>query len=182
MSAEEEGDGAYDVVVIGGGPGGYVAAIRAAQRGMRTACVEVAQLGGVCNNVGCIPTKALLESAAHAERVEHLADFGVTVGEVRRDLSQAARRARQVADQGAKGVGYLFRKQGVDHVRGWGRLEGPPDASGVHRVIVGPAAGATAGNPIGCRRGGRRTDAHGEASDHRHRLAREMTADAAPGR
>lgn len=149
VQADARGNGAYDVVVIGGGPGGYVAAIRAAQRGMRTACVEVAQLGGVCNNVGCIPTKALLESAAHAERVEHLAEFGVTVGEVRRDLAQAARRARQVADQGAKGVGYLFRKYGVDHVRGWGRLAGPPDASGVHRVIVGAAAGATAGNPIG---------------------------------
>ena len=139
----------YDVVVIGGGPGGYVAAIRAAQRGMRTACVEIAQLGGVCNNVGCIPTKALLESAAHAARVEHLAEFGVNVGEVRRDLGQAARRARQVADQGAKGVAYLFRKYGVEHVRGWGRLAGPPNASGVHRVLVGAPAGATAGNPIG---------------------------------
>lgn len=140
---------AYDVVVIGGGPGGYVAAIRAAQRGMRTACVEVAQLGGVCNNVGCIPTKALLESAAHAARVEHLAEFGVSVGEVRRDLAQAARRARQVADQGAKGVAYLFRKYGVEHVPGWGRLVGPPDGSGVHRVTVGPGTAASAGNPIG---------------------------------
>ena len=139
----------FDVAVIGGGPGGYVAAIRAAQRGMRTACVEVAQLGGVCNNVGCIPTKALLESAAHAARVEHLAEFGVTVGEVRRDLGQAARRARQVADQGAKGVAYLFRKYGVEHVRGWGRLAGPPNAAGVHRVVVTAPGSATAGNPIG---------------------------------
>ena len=139
----------YDVVVIGSGPGGYVAAIRAAQRGMRTACVEVAQLGGVCNNVGCIPTKALLESAAHAARVELLAEFGVTVGEVRRDLGQAARRARKVADQGAKGIAYLFKKYGVEHVRGWGRLVRPPDASGVHHVKVSPAAEATAGNPIG---------------------------------
>lgn len=139
----------YDVVVIGGGPGGYVAAIRAAQRGMRTACVEVAQLGGVCNNVGCIPTKALLESAAHAARVEHLAEFGVTVGEVRRDLAQAARRARQVADQGAKGVAYLFRKYGVELVPGWGRLAAPPNAGGAHRVVVSAPGSDTAGNPIG---------------------------------
>ena len=148
----------FDVAVIGGGPGGYVAAIRAAQRGMRTACVEVAQLGGVCNNVGCIPTKALLESAAHAARVEHLAEFGVTVGEVRRDLGQAARRARQVADQGAKGVAYLFRKYGVEHVRGWGRLAGPPNAAGVHRVVVTAPGSATAGNPIGV------VDADGECT------------------
>lgn len=139
---------AFDVVVIGGGPGGYVAAIRAAQRGMRTACVEVAQLGGVCNNVGCIPTKALLESAAHAARVEHLAEFGVTVGEVRRDLAQAARRARQVADQGAKGVAYLFRKYGVESVPGWGQLAAAPASSGMHRVVVSAPGGATAGNPI----------------------------------
>ena len=75
MTAEE-----FDVVVIGAGPGGYVAALRPAQRGFRTACVEVAPLGGPCNNVGCIPTKALLESAAYAARVDRLAEFGITVG------------------------------------------------------------------------------------------------------
>lgn len=145
----------FDVIVLGGGPGGYVAAIRAAQRGYRTACIDVAQLGGVCNNVGCIPTKALLESAAYAARVEHLADFGITVGEVRRDLAQAARRARQVADQGARGVAYLFRKHGVEFVPGWGRLvsgapAGPPfGGSGTHRVAVGAPTDGVAGNPIG---------------------------------
>lgn len=138
----------FDVVVLGAGPGGYVAAIRAAKRGLRAACVDVAQLGGVCNNVGCIPTKALLESAAYSARIEHLADFGITVGEVRRDLAQAARWARQVADQGAKGIAYLFRKNGVELVPGWGRLVGVPQASGVHRVAVGAAGPHTAGNPI----------------------------------
>ena len=140
----------YDVVVLGAGPGGYVAAIRAAKRGLRTACVDVAQLGGVCNNVGCIPTKALLESAAYAARIEHLADFGIIVGEVRRDLAQAARRARQVADQGARGIAYLFRKNGVALVPGWGRLVGPASSgSSTHRVAVSGPDGRSAGNPIG---------------------------------
>ena len=146
--AEERSSQDFDVVVLGAGPGGYVAAIRAAQRGFRTACVEVAQLGGVCNNVGCIPTKALLESAAYAARVDRLAEFGITVGDVRRDLAQAARRARSVADQGAKGIGYLFRKNGVEHVQGWGRLAGRLGASDGHRVVVSAPSGSTAGNPI----------------------------------
>lgn len=90
----------FDVIVLGAGPGGYVAAIRAAQAGLRVACIDVAQLGGVCNKVGCIPTKALLESAAYAHRIEHLSDFGITVTGVHRDLLQAARRARQVAAPG----------------------------------------------------------------------------------
>ena len=138
----------YDVVVLGAGPGGYVAAIRAAKRGLRTACIDVAQLGGVCNNVGCIPTKALLESAAFAAKIEHLADFGITVGDVRRDLAQAARRARQVADQGARGIAYLFRKNGVELVPGWGRLVGPASEEGAHRVAVTAPDGRSAGNPI----------------------------------
>ena len=139
----------FDVIVLGAGPGGYVAAIRAAQRRLRTACVEAAQLGGVCNNVGCIPTKALLESAAYAARVEHLADFGITVGEVRRDLAQASRRARTVADQGAKGIAYLFRKNGVELVAGWGRLARSSSAGGPHSVIVAAPGERVAGNPIG---------------------------------
>ena len=121
-------DNNYDVVVIGGGPGGYVAAIRAAQLGLRTACVEVGTapggLGGVCNNYGCIPTKAMLESANHARRVRELKDFGVTVTDVKLDLVQAAKRAKQVAGQGSRGVGFLFKKYKVEHIEGWGRLAG----------------------------------------------------------
>jgi len=138
---------AFDVIVIGAGPGGYVAAIRAAQAGLRTACVDVAQLGGVCNNVGCIPTKAMLESAAYAHRIEHLADFGIKVSGVELDLLRAAERARQVADQGAKGIAYLFRKNNVTLVQGWGRLAGG-GSSGRHRVTVSPIGSAVAGNPI----------------------------------
>lgn len=114
----------FDLVIIGSGPGGYVGAIRAAQLGMKTACVEASELGGVCNNVGCIPTKAMLESALHARRVRDLSEFGVTVGDVKLDIGVAAKRSKRVADQGARGIAYLFKKNGVEHVKGWGRLAG----------------------------------------------------------
>ena len=141
-------DEIYDVVVIGGGPGGYVAALHAGRRGLRTACIDAAQLGGVCNNVGCIPTKALLESAAYAAKIERLADMGITVSGVDRDLARAATRARKVADQGARGISYLFRKHGVEHVHGWARCAAPLP-TGHHRVLVGPRSAQIAGNPIG---------------------------------
>jgi dihydrolipoamide dehydrogenase len=114
----------YDLIVIGAGPGGYVAAIRAAQLGMKVACVEDAKLGGVCNNIGCIPTKALLESAHYARKVGGLKDYGIQVADVRLDLAVAGKRARKVAEQGSKGVGFLFKKNGVESVAGWARLAG----------------------------------------------------------
>jgi dihydrolipoamide dehydrogenase len=114
----------YDVVVIGGGPGGYVAAIKAAQLGMKVACVEAQKLGGVCNNWGCIPTKAMLESAKYARKVGELSDYGIKVGEVQLDLGTAAKRAADVAGQGAKGTAYLLKKNNIDHVQGWGRIAG----------------------------------------------------------
>ncbi|MBI4545840.1 MAG: dihydrolipoyl dehydrogenase [Gemmatimonadetes bacterium] len=114
----------FDLVVIGAGPGGYVAAIRAAQLGRKVACVEADKLGGVCNNVGCIPTKALLESARYAQKLEHLGEFGIQLGEVKLDLGAAAKRSRKVAEQGARGVAYLFKKNGVEWVKGWGALAG----------------------------------------------------------
>jgi dihydrolipoamide dehydrogenase len=112
-------DNSYDLIVIGSGPGGYVAAIRAAQLGMKVACVEADKLGGICNNVGCIPTKALLESAKYARKVGGLKEFGITVGDVKLDIGVAAKRARKVADQGARGVGFLFKKHKVELVTGW---------------------------------------------------------------
>jgi dihydrolipoamide dehydrogenase len=123
----ERGEGVadnFDVVVVGGGPGGYVAAIRAAQLGMKVACVEADKLGGVCNNIGCIPTKALLESAKYARKAAHLAEFGINVGEVKLDLGVAGKRSRKVAEQGAKGVAFLFKKHKIETVVGWGRLAG----------------------------------------------------------
>jgi dihydrolipoamide dehydrogenase len=118
----------FDLIVIGAGPGGYVAAIRGAQLGMKVACVEVGTspggLGGVCNNTGCIPTKAMLESAKYAKKADSLKDFGVNVGEVKLDIAVAAKRAVSVASQGAKGVGFLFKKNKIESVTGWGRLAG----------------------------------------------------------
>jgi dihydrolipoamide dehydrogenase len=124
-------------VVIGGGPGGYVAAIKAAQLGMKVACVEAQKLGGVCNNWGCIPTKAMLESAKYARKVSDLGVFGIRVGDVELDLGAAAKRAADVAAQGAKGTAYLFKKNNVDHIQGWGRIAG----KGRVDVVPGKTAG-----------------------------------------
>ncbi len=117
----------YDLVVVGGGPGGYVAALRAAQLGLRTACVEKrGALGGTCLNVGCIPSKALLQSShLYAEANGGLAAHGVKLGQVTLDLgTMMARKDKVVADL-TKGVGFLFKKNKVDHVEGAGRLAGP---------------------------------------------------------
>jgi dihydrolipoamide dehydrogenase len=117
-------DSNFDIVVIGGGPAGYVAAIKAAQLGYKTACVEVDNLGGVCLNIGCIPTKALLESAAMISHLGHAKEFGITVGEIKTDLAQAVKRSRQVSERLVKGIGFLFKKNKVTHIPGYGRLAG----------------------------------------------------------
>ena len=117
-------DTSFDIIVIGGGPAGYVAAIKAAQLGYKTACVEEQFLGGVCLNIGCIPTKALLESAAMISHLGHAKEFGVTVGEIKTDLAQAVKRSRQVSERLVKGIGFLFKKNKVTHVDGRGRLAG----------------------------------------------------------
>jgi len=114
----------FDLIIIGSGPGGYVAAIRAAQLGMNVACVEADKLGGVCNNVGCIPTKAMLESAKYAKKLPGLKDFGITVGDIQLDIGAASKRAKKVADQGSRGVGFLFKKNRIESITGWGRLAG----------------------------------------------------------
>ena len=120
---------AYDVVVIGAGPGGYVAAIRAAQLGLRTACVEATGyeggLGGTCLNWGCIPAKALLESASLAQTLRtHGAEFGVRPIDVGYDMSAAVDRSRQISEKLSNGIAYLFKKNGVEPVFGRGRLTG----------------------------------------------------------
>jgi dihydrolipoamide dehydrogenase len=117
----------YDLVVIGAGPGGYVAAIRAAQLGLQVACVEAKSreggLGGVCLNWGCIPAKALLESASLARRIrDDAADFGVKVKDYQLDIGAAVGRSRQVSDRLTKGVRYLFDKNGVTTIIGRARL------------------------------------------------------------
>lgn len=117
-------DSKFDVVVIGAGPGGYVAAIRAAQLGYKTACVEDDALGGICLNWGCIPTKALLESAAMIQHLGHAEEFGVTLGEIKTDLGQAVKRSRAVSERLVKGIGFLFKKNKITHFPGRGRLSG----------------------------------------------------------
>ncbi len=116
----------YDVVIIGGGPGGYVAAIRAAQLGFRTACVEKrGSLGGTCLTVGCIPSKALLQSSELYEEAKHgLAEHGVKLGQVDLDLAALMARKDKVVDGLTKGIELLFRKNKVDYVKGAGRLAG----------------------------------------------------------
>jgi dihydrolipoamide dehydrogenase len=114
----------FDVVVIGSGPGGYVAAIRAAQLGLTTACVERESLGGICLNWGCIPTKALLRSAEILELVEHAADFGVKAENVGYDFGAIIKRSRGVAQRISKGVSFLFRKNEIVHIQGTARLRG----------------------------------------------------------
>ncbi len=114
----------YDVIVIGSGPGGYVAAIRAAQLGLRTACVERESLGGVCLNWGRIPTKALLRSAEVFELAERAAEFGVEVGEVQANFPAMIKRSRGVSKKISRGVAYLLRKNKIDHIVGTATLRG----------------------------------------------------------
>src|SRR5438874_7064767 len=117
----------YDVVVIGAGPGGYVAAIRAAQLGMRAACVDSrASLGGTCLNIGCIPSKALLQSSEKfAEAGRSLAEHGITIGELGLDLAAMMARKDKVVTTLTRGVEFLFRKNKVDWLKGTGRITAP---------------------------------------------------------
>ena len=113
---------AYDVIVIGSGPGGYVAAIRAAQLGYKTAIVERESLGGICLNWGCIPTKALLKSAQVMEYINHSKDYGVEVQGAKADFGAMVKRSRGVADKMSKGIQFLMRKNKIDVIMGFGKL------------------------------------------------------------
>lgn len=115
----------YDIIVIGSGPGGYVAAIRASQLGKRVAVVEKSELGGVCLNWGCIPTKALLKSAQVYNYCKNAAHYGVEItGEVKPDFAKIVARSRTVADTMSKGVAFLMKKNNIDVINGFGRVMG----------------------------------------------------------
>ncbi|WP_159020027.1 dihydrolipoyl dehydrogenase [Algibacter sp. L3A6] len=113
----------YDIIVLGSGPGGYVTAIRASQLGFKTAIVEKENLGGVCLNWGCIPTKALLKSAQVFEYLKHAEDYGLKVTDAERDFDAVVKRSRNVADGMSKGVQFLLKKNKVDVIDGFGKLK-----------------------------------------------------------
>jgi dihydrolipoamide dehydrogenase len=128
----------YDVIVIGSGPGGYVAAIRASQLKMRVAVVERSEPGGICLNWGCIPTKSLLKSSQVFEYVSHASEYGISVeGAVKPDFKAMIARSRNVAEGMSKGIQFLFKKNNITHIKGFGRL------SGRNSVDVEDAGGIT---------------------------------------
>ncbi len=114
----------YDVIVIGSGPGGYPAAIRASQLGLKVAIVEKESLGGICLNWGCIPTKALLKSAQVFEYIKHAKDYGITVSDASADFGAVIKRSRGVADGMSKGVAFLMKKNKIDVIMGAGKTKG----------------------------------------------------------
>jgi dihydrolipoamide dehydrogenase len=112
----------FDLIVIGSGPGGYVAAIRASQLGLKTAIIEKAELGGICLNWGCIPTKALLKSAQVFEYLNHAGDYGIKVNGFEADFAGVVKRSRDVADGMSKGVQFLMKKNKIEIIKGLGKL------------------------------------------------------------
>jgi len=143
----------FDVAIIGGGPGGYVAAIRAAQLGLTTTVIERDRLGGVCLNWGCIPTKALLKNAEMYHHFKEAAEWGFSYENLSFDFSKIIKRSRDVAMRNSKGVEYLFKKNKIEHISGFGKLLGkgkievskdgkPTDTVSAKHIIVATGARA----------------------------------------
>ena len=131
-------DTSFDVIIIGAGPGGYVTAIRAAQLGLRTAVVEKAYFGGICNNWGCIPTKALLRSAEVYHLMQHAADFGLSAEKISFDLQAVVQRSRGVVKRLNDGVGYLFKKNKVTVIWGEASLDAPGKLTVKKSAVAAP--------------------------------------------
>ncbi len=153
-------DSSFDVIVLGAGPGGYVAAIRAAQLGMKTAVVEEKHLGGICLNWGCIPTKALLRSAEVLELMQHAGDYGLKADAVSFDFQAIIKRSRAVSRRLNRGVGHLLKKNGVTVLEGRGRLLG-----GGRLAVTGKAEGEYAAQHIIIATGARPRDLPGLERD-----------------
>ena len=163
----------YDVIVIGSGPGGYVAAIRAAQLKMNVAVIEKAETGGICLNWGCIPTKSLLKSSQVFEYLKHAADYGISVtGEIRPDFPAIISRSRSVAEGMSKGIQFLFKKNNIALIKGFGKLDGNgkvevTDQSGTKTKISGKhiiiATGARSKELPGLRQDGKKIIGYREA-------------------
>ncbi|WP_289028905.1 dihydrolipoyl dehydrogenase [uncultured Algoriphagus sp.] len=113
----------FDLIVLGSGPGGYVAAIRASQLGLKTAIIEAEELGGICLNWGCIPTKALLKSAQVFEYINHANDYGISVKDASADFTGMVKRSRNVANGMSKGVQFLMKKNKIEVIAGWGKIQ-----------------------------------------------------------
>jgi len=124
----------YDLIIVGGGPGGYVAAIRSSQLGLSTALIEAEHLGGVCLNWGCIPTKALLRTAEIYNLIKHSDEFGITAENISFDLDKIVKRSRNVSKKLSQGVEYLLKKNKVDIIEGWGKLAG--QENGYHQLTI----------------------------------------------
>lgn len=168
-------DNTYDVIVIGGGPGGYVAAIKAAQLGQKVACVERESLGGVCLNWGCIPTKSLLRNAELANILTgESKEFGFSFDNLKLDYAVAHKRSRQVSDRLVKGIGFLFKKNGVTHIQGTATLTGPK------QVKVAPSGDVLTAQTIIIATGARARSLPGMTVDGQkiitYRQALELTA------
>ena len=112
----------FDVIVLGSGPGGYVAAIRASQLGMKTAIIEKESLGGICLNWGCIPTKALLKSAQVFDYINNSDEFGITISNASPNFEKIIKRSRNVADKMSKGINFLMKKNKITVINGYGKL------------------------------------------------------------
>ena len=115
----------YDLIVLGGGPAGYVAAIRASQLGLKTACIEKDNVGGICLNWGCIPTKALLKSAEVFYLIKNVEKYGISAENIKFDIKKIIKRSRDVSSKLTNGVNYLLKKNKVDLIKGHGKINGP---------------------------------------------------------
>ena len=158
----------FDVVIVGGGPGGYVAAIRAAQLGMKVAVVEANHLGGICLNWGCIPTKALLRSAEIYHYMKKAKDYGLSCDNPGFDLDAVVKRSRGVSKQLNQGVGHLLKKNKVTVIDGWGKLAG--GSKGARKVAVtkdGKAVTELTGKHVILATGARARELPGLEADHK---------------